>query len=187
MSECTILILNIIETALLTATLTVLIIYTKETYKLRKATVEHNELVNRPCLTMIKSLNKFPKLKNIGHGTAINISIQIIRIGKVNYLEIKNGIFYVKWDYVNKHLMPTEDTDVGHYFESENKKLERILKNFGANAFGFPFFVKETGVREYDLEISYNDISNISYSSKVHFDCEKKKIELIESHKVNSK
>ncbi|MFX1238581.1 MAG: hypothetical protein ACFE8P_12780 [Promethearchaeota archaeon] len=71
-----------ISTLALIATLITIIVYTSETRKLRKATVEHNELQLRPCITVYShSLvreSQHPYFKNIGKSTALNIRVDRI-------------------------------------------------------------------------------------------------------------
>lgn len=186
-----ILILNIIQPILSLFTLIVLLLtllgiiyYALETNKLRKATIDHNELMIRPCLTIVKGLNK-SKLRNIGNGTAINISIEDYKIRVVAFLGLKDEEFTFKWDHINKHLMSNDDMKLGEYYDEKNSKLNKLLKEKGYDPFDFPFL--HSSFENYSLKIFYNDISNNHYVSKVHIDCKKRRIEFLESHKVNTK
>lgn len=70
--------LSIIESVVIIATLIVLMIYTKETARLRKEAQKQNEIMLRP-LIMPSPINPFRsyslKLKNIGKSPAFNIEI----------------------------------------------------------------------------------------------------------------
>jgi len=176
-----------IETFLLAATLTVLIKYTIETYKLRKATFEHNELIIRPCLTLIKNFGKFISLENIGQGGAINILIEGVILPDVCLLnEKERGDVKISWPKIYKHIEAGGSILLGgEKYESKNKTLEKNIRELGPNNLDFPF-IKLLG-DSYDLNISYDDISYNRYVSKIHINCKLRRIKLIESYKIKNK
>lgn len=162
--------LSKIEPLILLFTLGVLVWYACETRRLRKATVEHNNLLLKPCLTIKPNISgQQVYLQNIGISTAIEIFF--------DDLEIKKSDLDIRQEYHTKQLQQIKPDDlitIKHFLATpfiqsgETAiikgnifwKTERI--NMQAQNMGYPFY----GV-DYEMSVYYKNINMTSFYSKI--------------------
>lgn len=176
-------ILQIVNVILILLTVLLLFRYAKQTYLLRQATVEHNELILKPCLTAYSSINNI-NLKNIGNGSAINVSIDDIEVSSISIPELRfsNESMLLTIDINKNFVEPHEKLEFGFDGKSDNAGFNQFIKNKNVRYFGFPFF--KYGVKEYKLRVHYENISHQPYISDITVNCEKRRIMLIKSNRT---
>jgi len=139
-----ILILNTIETILLAATLIVLIIYTRETFKLRKETTKQTELQLRPFVILISNEQKSAYyFKNIGNGTAMKVNLKSIVLKDIQY------DFWEK-DYLNP-------------LELYALRLKKVNNENVTPCSPYKYFQGES--QEFSFTIEYENINNKKYKT----------------------
>ena len=148
---------DLVSTIVLFFTLMVLIKYTWETYKLRKATVNHNELILKPYITAhIESDNL--SLINVGNGSAINVSIEDFIVSGISISELgfENERMKISFDIPKNFVESHQKLKFGFNAESENAEFNAFIEEESIRYFGFPYF--RHGVQEYMIRIHYEDI-----------------------------
>jgi hypothetical protein len=172
--------IEIITACILFLTFLAVVYYACETQKLRKATVEHNELQLRPCITLfLNSVSAKFHVFNIGKSTAIGIQFE----------EKNFETFKLKFDRYN-HLEPIKHDILSHHIDLKSDFREEMVEGLGGNKdriLGFPFFDKKfSNTTEYVLNASYRNIDNQLYFSRIKIDCKTKNIELLDTGKNTS-
>lgn len=167
----------LITAVILFLTFLAVLYYACETQKLRKATVEHNELQLRPCITLfLDSISKKFHVFNIGKSTAIGIQFE----------EKDFETFKIKFNKYT-HLEPIKHDTLIHDIDLKSDFREEMAKGFNSDKgriLGFPFFdYKFSKTSEYILYASYRNINNQQYFSKIKVDCKTKNIELVDTGK----
>lgn len=177
--------IQIIQAVLLFGTFVLLFFYTCYTYKLKKATVEHNELILRPCITAYKVGSNLDLL-NIGNGSALNVTIEdyVFKGITADKMGINNETMYLKADISQNYVEAHKPLGVGFIGYSDNKEFTEFIKTEGIAYFGFPFFF--WGPTEYELKIHYEDIAQNKYISYVTVDCKQRRVRLTKSDKVKA-
>jgi hypothetical protein len=203
---------QIVNLILLGLTVFLLWKYTRETQRLRKATVDHNELVLKPCLFIETARN----IINIGNGSAYNIEIEhlefklfrmefkpinLLRAESAgrgdNQIRIKPIIIksegspiFIFGEHNNIILVDVDKVDKfkfsenrsANIFHPNNEKKER-KKRISKE---FPYFHQGyLDVEEYTLKINYLNIQGLKYHSEIRVDCINENMELIKSGKAS--
>lgn len=167
-----------ITTIALVVTLVVIIIYTCETKKLRKATFKQTELSLTPWIILeykIKSL----RLKNIGHSPALNIRIEPIEVRDAS----DNVIFIIKFQ--TQYVLESQDAaPLGLHLDFKTENFELMKQAYG-NTLDFPYFPDEMKVADYpSIKIYYKNLENEPFITKVQVKLKEKRLEILETGKV---
>ena len=178
-------ILQIISTGLIALTVFFLWRYTSATKKLMESSIEHNEILTKPFITAYPSeLGKNLEIRNLGNGTALNVSIEdiFIRGISLDFPSYKNQTMWIELDVKQDFVPPGEPLKLGFEVSSEDEDFNEFIQHKDIRGFGFPFF--KVGIEEYPLMIQYEDILNQKYVSHISVDCKFNRIKLVESKKV---
>lgn len=173
-----------ISTLALLATLGVIIWYSYETRRLRKATVKQTELQLTPYLILNYAVEKeipeytYLLCKNIGNTSALNV--------RVETFEVKDNSGKLMWkvDFNPLYVLePNKHKEVVFNITYGDGEWKAMAAAFGTQTF-FPFFPKEFKVEEYPLIVHYENLENVSFETKAHVKISEREIEILKIVKV---
>lgn len=182
-------IIQIIHVLLIGVTVFLLCKYTKETTRLRKATVDQNELNLRPFITVERrpgsGISKLD-LKNNGKGVAINVSVEKTEVKGISIpnQKIEKETMELEFNTCSNVVAPDKTLELAVKGTSKNKELnKKELRNIG-----FAFFeYGKYGVNEYEIKIYYENILRQPYITEIIVDCKKKRFYLSKVDKIQKK
>jgi len=169
-----------ISTGALLATLVVIIWYTNETRRLRKATESQTDAILSPSVIVERIIETDGiKCRNVGNSPALNVTIEPIEVGN------KKGELFFKIIFETEYLLePGKEFVPGLKFEFYNEDIKSFVSAVG-NMFQFPFFFEKEEVTKYDpIVVHYKNLKNTQFITTANAILDKKKIEILEIRKV---
>ena len=173
---CVSTILNIITTVFLLATLIVLIIYTYQTYRLRRETTKQTELNLRPFIVISvfedsAGLSQRLVYRNIGHSHALDVETE--PFDAEAYI-----LNFGKWGLIE----PDEQKDLKLKGEGKNGVSDVLIQAVPTPSFTPKELDEFDDERELILNIHYKNIEKVSYQTQVKIS--RKGIEIIGTGKI---
>ena len=165
-------ILQLVSTGALIVTLSVLIWYACETRGLRKETVKQTELSQRPYLILTPTTTNFVYIENIGHGHALDVSIDILKI----------DTFLYRFDPC--HLVRLgKKVKVKKLLVSAGAETDERVRRLDSIGLGFPYFIELDNKKDYPLTVRYENMEGTRYYTQLEVRVHERRVIIKKSDK----
>ena len=163
---------NMISTVALIITLGVLIWYACEARGLKKESIKQTELSQRPYVILIHTGSGLLSFENIGLSHALDVSVDVQHM----------DVFLVRLQPC--HLVRKDQkVKAGFLLEGKDAEADEIIRGFGSENIGFPFFETHENIKDYPLTVHYENIEGTRYYTRLEVRVKERRVVVLKSEK----